>query len=222
MHRLEARRQSEVLTECRQLAVVHGLVMARIQAIRGGPDIYVHRCCPISFGIVCREIFDPAKHAGEIVVFDPYDKQKWAERQINWIIKQGQIVRSDTGVSQKYRLKLDMGKEREPWKTRIVMSTLPANQLPSSLKSDQAREVCAVEAMLNPRDMKRKNRHWYNLGQEYNRAEFEVRMIVGTGLKFQIWSKDGVRSRDHEEIEVQWENVDGRMPPAQDLGIYRY
>lgn len=48
--------------------------------------------------------------------------------------------------------------------------------------------------------MKRKNRHWYNLKQEYNLAEFLVRMIVGTGLRFEIWSLDGqIRSQRHEE-----------------------
>ncbi len=188
--------------------------MARIQSDRGGPDVYTYRCCPISFGIICREIYDPVKHQGEIVVLDPYDNQRWAERQINWIIKQGEIVQADSGASQRYRLKIDMGKEREAWKTRIVTSSLPVHQLPSSMKRDGAKEVCAVEAILNPRDMKRKNRHWYNFGREYNRAEFEVRLIVGTGLKFQIWSRDGIKSRDHEEIEVQWENAEGQLPPA--------
>ena len=207
--------------------------MARIQSTRGGPDIYAHRCCPVSFGIVCRELYNPEKHQGEIVVLDPYDKQRWAERQINWIIKQGQIVRAEYGAAQKYRLKIDMGREREPWKTRIVVSSLPAHLLPSSLARDGAREVCAVEAILTPEDMKRKNRHWYNLGREYNRAEFEVRLIVGAGLRFQIWTLDGVKSRDHEEIEVQWESMDGRLPvngsvagsppqQAHGLGLYRF
>lgn len=163
--------------------------------------MYQHRCCPISFGkykpdrstvqkprlrlilmslgILCRELYDPAKHQGEEVVLDSYDGQRWAERQIAWIIKQvrlsitailarehrltqtqGQIVRHDSGACQRYRLKLDMGKEREPWKTRIVTSALPANQLPSSMRRHGAKEVCAVESILNPQDMKRKNRHW--------------------------------------------------------------
>jgi hypothetical protein len=100
------------------------------------------------------------------------------------------------------------------------------NQLPNSLKRAGAREICGVEAILNPRDMKRKNRHWYDFGKEYNRAEFEVRMIIGTGLRFEIWSKDGIRSREHEEIEVQWEGVEERMPQMQPseqgLTIYRW
>lgn len=119
-----------------------------------------------------------------------------------------------------------MGKEREPWKTRIVMSHLPVNQLPSSLKKGGAREICAVETMLHPRDMKRKNRHWYNIGKEFNRAEFEVRMLIGAGLRFEIWSRDGIRSRDHEEIDIKWETVENQMPSPQmaqqGTAIYRW
>ncbi len=62
--------------------------------------------------------------------------------------------------------------------------------------------------------MKRKNRHWYNLGQEYNRAEFEVRILVGAGLTFEIWSKDGIRSQQHNEIHVDWESAEDNMRPS--------
>lgn len=71
-----------------QLAVVNGLVAARIQANQGGPDVYSLRCSPISYGILCRELYDPVKHQGEQIVQDPYDKKRWAERQIDWIIRQ--------------------------------------------------------------------------------------------------------------------------------------
>ncbi|KAK5175057.1 uncharacterized protein LTR77_000194 [Saxophila tyrrhenica] len=196
-----------------QLTVVHGLVMSRIQSTRGGPEMYSTRMCPVSFGVICREVYNPKKHMGEDVSEDPYDKQKWAEKQINWIIKQGQVVRANTGASQSYRLKLDMGKEREPWRARIVMSTLPPDRLPSSLKRDGAREVAGIETILNPKDMKRKNRHWYNFGREFNRAEFELRVL------------DGMRSREHDEIEVDWQAVEDRLSQRntndRGLGIYR-
>jgi hypothetical protein len=49
----------------------------------------------------------------------------------------------------------------------------------------------------------------YNFGPQYQRADFEVKVIIGTAdLKFQLWGKNGQLSRDHEEIEVQW------YPPA--------
>lgn len=210
-----------------QLTVVHGLVMSRVQSIRGGPEMYALRMCPASFGIICREVYNPSVHQGEDIVEDPYDKKRWAERQINWIIKQGDIVGSECGVTHRYRMKLHMGEERLPWRARIVMSALPADRLPRSMKQAGAREVCGVETILHPRDMKRKNRHWYELGREYNRAEFDVRVLIGTGLRFEIWSKDGIRSREHDEIEVQWENVEAyahnaQRSPAAGLGLYRW
>lgn len=106
-----------------------------------------------------------------------------------------------------------MGNEGNPWKTHIVMSSVTPSQLPQSMKHDGVKEVCVVETILRPQDMKRKNHHWYNLRKEYNLAEFDVRILIGAGLKFEIWSKDGVRSRDHDDIEVQWENGEGRTRP---------
>lgn len=128
---------------------------------------------------------------------------------------QGQLVRAETGASQRYRLKLDMGSERQPWKIKIVMSDLPVRQLPRSLKQAGAREICNIETILNPRDMKRKNRHWWSLEKEYNRAEFEVYIIFGTRLRFEIRSKDGICRREHEEIHVEWEGVQEKMPQMQ-------
>lgn len=108
-------------------------------------------------------------------------------------------MRIDTGVSQHYSFKIPMGEELKPFKTHIVMSTLPAAQLPTSMRRGGAREVCAVTTVLTNRDMQRKNSRWYNMKKEYNRAEFEVRMIVGTGLNFEIWTPEGIRSQGHDE-----------------------
>ena len=53
--------------------------------------------------------------------------------------------------------------------------------------------------------MKLKNRHWYNFGEQYQRAEFVVKIIIGAAdLKFQLLGKTGTISKEHEEIEVQW------------------
>lgn len=93
------------------------------------------------------------------------------------------------------------------------MSTLPVTQLPRSLKGNGAREICVVEAKLHAKDMKRKNHHWWNLAREYKLADFEIRTHCSTGLRFEIW-KDGVRSREHEQITVQWESAEGRVQPS--------
>jgi hypothetical protein len=64
------------------------MVMDRIQAISRGSVVYKDRCCRQSFGVISREPYDRFKHRGENVVVDPLDKKKWAEGQIEWLIKQ--------------------------------------------------------------------------------------------------------------------------------------
>lgn len=176
-----------------QLAVVHGLVIDRVQT-RRDPDglVFPKRRCRTSYGIVVREVYDPARHIGEDVVRDPRDGQQWAERQIHWFIKQGQLVTVKDGVQHPFKRKLNLGQERTPWATQVVMSFLPANQLPRSLKKDGARAVCAVESILKSQDLKLKNRHWYNTKPRYYRAEFNVRvLILAASLRFEIMGKDG-------------------------------
>lgn len=88
------------------------------------------------------------------------------------------------------------------------MSTLPPGQLPKSLKHEGVKQVCTVETVLDSGDMRRKNNKWYHLRKEYNLAEFDVKLRIGTGLQFEIWGQQGCRSKGHEEIEVEWESPD--------------
>lgn len=71
-----------------QLAVVHGLVIDRIQALRDLGRVFSERCSRTSYGIVVRALYNPVDHLGEDIVIDPRDKTKWAERQIHWLVKQ--------------------------------------------------------------------------------------------------------------------------------------
>jgi hypothetical protein len=50
------------------------------------------------------------------------------------MLDQGQVIHVKDGIKHHYRLKIDLGKEQIPWKTHIVMSTLPSGQLPRSMK----------------------------------------------------------------------------------------
>lgn len=41
-----------------------------------------------SYGVVCRQIYDPIRHPGAVVQPDFYNKnQKWAIDQIEWLIR---------------------------------------------------------------------------------------------------------------------------------------
>jgi hypothetical protein len=114
-----------------------------------------------------------------------------------------------TGVSKQYQLKLNPSDSAKQWKTQIVMSELPAGQRPKSMRGVDGRvqRVCLVDASLMNVETKLKNRHWYSRGKKYLRAEFDVRTVIGNAdLKFQIWSKGGVKlNSDHKAIDVKWD-----------------
>jgi hypothetical protein len=206
-----------------QLAVVHGLVMDRIHELKTFTNVYKERCCANSYGIVVRRPYDPVIHRGEDVVMDPRDKQKWAERQIHWFIRQGEVVSIVEGIKHNYRIKIDHGKDRSPWRATLVMSSLPAYQLPNSMKSKGVKVLCSLESVLDRADLKLKNRHWYNFGPLYYRAEFELRILIGPAdLKFQMWGKTGQLSKAHEDIGVQWNATDNAAAININGDIYNH
>lgn len=106
-------------------------------------------------------------------------------------------------------MKIKPGREDKLWQTHVVMSTVPSDQLPSSLNQDGARRLCDVESVLKDRgvEMKLKNRHWYQRGEKYLRAKFDIKVILGAAdLKFQLQSKTkDILSKEHDEIQVKWE-----------------
>jgi hypothetical protein len=69
------------------LAVVHGLVMDRVQRIREERLIYKERYCRNSYGIVTRQVYSPKRHQGERTMRDPRDRKLWVINQIDWFIK---------------------------------------------------------------------------------------------------------------------------------------
>lgn len=128
----------------------------------------------------------------------------------------------EKGLSREYQQKIPLDKRSEVWKTQIVISTANPARLPQSLRHDDVRRVCLVEAIFESASMqnlrhenktdavvKLKNGRAWQRGSPYILATFSVRMMVGaTDLKFQLESKDGeMFSKDYPEIEVIWEPV---------------
>jgi hypothetical protein len=70
-----------------QLAVVHGLIMDRVQRIKEDKLVYKERCCRNSYGILVRQLYDPQLHWREDIEKDPRDRKQWAINQIDWFIK---------------------------------------------------------------------------------------------------------------------------------------
>ena len=210
-----------------QLAVVHGLVMDRVQSISRGEVVFEQRCCRTSYGVLCLQEYNPnnPKHTGQDVILDPRDGKKYVEDQIQWFIQQGQSV-SSKGVMKPFLIKIKPGQEDKPWRNQIIMSNNPRDKLPSNLRQDGAKRLCAIESVLKDKDveMKLKNRHWYSQREKYLRFKFDVKVILGAAdLKFQLQTKDKkVISSDHETITVKWEAPSQASPEERDAltGMY--
>ncbi|KAL4870409.1 hypothetical protein BDV12DRAFT_207712 [Aspergillus spectabilis] len=194
-----------LMAEEPQLAVVHGLVLDRIQQLKRGVVMFGSRCSPVSYGIICDVIYDPAQHTGEPVRRDPRDNNLYAVDQIEWLIIKGYAI-PHTGISKDFQLKIKPGEEHLPWKVHIVMSLNPPDKIPQSMRGRGVQHVCSLDISTDNVDRKLKNRRWYSMRPQYWRATFDVRVIVGAAdLSFQLWSKDErIRSRQHEPIKVQW------------------
>ncbi|KAL4881276.1 hypothetical protein BJY04DRAFT_189497 [Aspergillus karnatakaensis] len=193
-----------LMAEEPQLAVVHGLVLDRIQQLKRGVVMFGSRCSPVSYGIICDLIYDPEKHLGEPVRKDPRDNNLYAIDQVEWLIVQGRPV-PHTGVSKDFQLKMKPGEEHLPWKVFIVMSMSPPESLPHSMRGEEVHRVCSLDISTDHVDRKLKNRRWYSLRPQYWRATFNVRVVVGAAdLTFQLWSKEERIQTSHEPIKVQW------------------
>ncbi|KAL4898880.1 hypothetical protein BDW74DRAFT_126341 [Aspergillus multicolor] len=196
-----------LLVEEPQLAVVHGLVLDRMQQLKKGVVMFGSRCSPVSYGIICDLIYDPEKHLGEPVRRDPRDDNLYAIDQVEWLIIQGDTI-PHTGISKDFQLKIKPGEEHLPWKVHIVMSTAPRYNLARSMKSGKrsVQHVCSLDIITDDVDRKLKNRRWFNMRPRYWRATFDVRVVVGAAdLTFQLWSREQrIRLQGHEPIRVQW------------------
>lgn len=115
---------------------------------------------------------------------------------------------ADWGREYRYRTKIEVGREQEPQRTKLVVSTSARDALPKSLSRAHTRggvRVCEIMAVLDQSSLRRKNHRWYHLRKEYNLAEFSVKLLVGAGLKFEIVNKDGRCAHKHDELPVNWE-----------------
>ena len=213
-----------------QLAVVHGLVLDRVQLVKRGEEIFKQRCCGNSYGVKCLQIYNPrnVEHTGKEVFVDKRDGKKYVENQIDWFVKrvsirspsssktcayvrQGDNVSSD-GILKPYRIKIKPGMERNRWTTIIVMSSNEREKLPTNLSQDGAKRLCMVESSLKDKavDTKIKNRHWYNLREKYLEARVNIQVVLGPAdLKFQLQSKDReILSNSHDAIQVKWDTAE--------------
>lgn len=83
-----AMNMSTIRAKFPQLAVVKGLVMDKTQKLESGTSLLQCRVARRSYGVVCKEEYNPLIHIGEDVVLDEYiPNKRWAKDQIDWIIR---------------------------------------------------------------------------------------------------------------------------------------
>lgn len=92
-----------------------------------------------------------------------------------------------------------------PWRAQFVISTAGRDSLPTNLTANTVRTLCIVEADLRFIDRITKNGHWWQLGQRYELAEFDLKLIAGSAdLKFQLWNNGKLVTGHNESISVDW------------------
>jgi hypothetical protein len=62
--------------------------MDRVQKVDQHTNVFDELCCRVSYGMICKELYNPVNHMGEPTAYDPRDRQTYALNQIDWFVKQ--------------------------------------------------------------------------------------------------------------------------------------
>lgn len=93
------------------------------------------RIARASYGVVVHELYSPALHFNEDLRPDPYDrKQKWADNQIQWLIRKGDAVDPNAPLVKPFHIRLAAGDMTRAWDAEIILSHNEPSFLPRSLK----------------------------------------------------------------------------------------
>lgn len=108
-------------------------------------------------------------------------------------------------MSKHVRAKLQKTQIQRPWRAQFVISAEKRDRLPTNLTATTVRTLCIVEADLRFIDRVAKNAHWWQFGQKYELAEFDLRLIAGAAdLKFQLWNNGRLVTGHNERVAVDW------------------
>jgi hypothetical protein len=142
----------------------------------------------------------------------PTDRKDYAVDKIWWIILQGQAIKRDVPIVQRfYRIAEN---PKMVWKDTIATSRAPPDRLPPSIYEGDAQKVCEITSDLSPcalvpgvNGVKKKKQKVYGLriGKEYWKIPHEVSAYVGptAGLRIEVrFAGNLIGERD--EVPVQW------------------
>lgn len=111
-------------------------------------------------------------------------------------------------MKRKVNAKLSRTQLRKPWSAQFVMS-LKDGELPRSMaERDGAREVCKVLVDLAKVHTEVRNHHWWNMGERYELARFEIILTPGpANLKVELLSGEQLVNKEEKPVElhVEWQ-----------------
>ncbi|TVY38313.1 hypothetical protein LSUB1_G004387 [Lachnellula subtilissima] len=205
-----------------RLAVVKGLVLDRRQKLVSGTATLKTRIARASYGVLCRQPYDPRIHVDAEIVTDNFKKkQKWALAQIDWLIVKGDTIDTSGAHERTFSRKLVPGDPNRIWRTMIVISHEDRKDLPRSYKHPGAFKLCEIESDLTgigENEFELKNRKIWQ-GKKFYVATFSVKVIIAPAdLRFELWFKGMKYNKGHDAITVQWDEVGAAVKPKMDGG----
>ncbi|KAF7196595.1 Heat shock 70 kDa protein 12A [Pseudocercospora fuligena] len=199
-----------------QLAVCKGLVADRLRKLKSGQSVLRWRCCRASYGLLCKEIFNPenVKHHERRTSIDARDGKMYVNNCIAWFVKKGSPISIDQPIVHDFKRKVAPGDPRKAFPTKIVVSYVEKNLLPYVL-DDSAEQLCEVEADLSLVDkkcFKEKKKRFWQRGEHHLVVEFQVQVAIGPAdLRFELWF-DGQRMSKEHSIKVEWAPATAPLP----------
>ncbi|KAF4625520.1 hypothetical protein G7Y89_g12649 [Cudoniella acicularis] len=201
-----------------RLSVVKGLVMDRKQKLILGTAALKSRIARASYGVACRQIYDPIRHPGATIEYDAYTKKRWAINQIDWLIKKGDMIDTNTAKEKPFSKKIRPGDPSRQWDTQIIISHNDRDKLPRNLNEAGAHTLCNVQSDLkevHEKEFELKNKRFWQ-GRKYYDAIFQMKFLIGPAdLKFEIWFNGVKYNRSHEAVKVEWDSAGVSARPSE-------
>ncbi|KAI9768044.1 MAG: hypothetical protein M1839_004204 [Geoglossum umbratile] len=203
------------------LAVCKGLVIDRMQRICHNASVFRSRRFRSSYGILYNERYDKNRHADQRSVKNPLDGHKYAENQIDWIIRKGDEITEDEPITRRYSRIVSPGNASNSWRDGVVISDLPPSDLPSYLDGrGSARVINYIVSDLGPSldaegvTQKRKSLTW----KKFLQVDYDLLVFIEPdGLRFEI-VVGGEARNEPQVLRVQWTSNQGGEPAESEEG----
>lgn len=173
-----------------QLAVCKGIVVDWLRAKRNQP-VLEWRCCRSSYGTECKVLYnkDNPEHIGQQTHTDPLNNKQYITKAIAWFVTKGEPINVNDSISHKFSRRIAPGDPRRAFPESVVQSDLDKEFLPFRV-GPGVKVLCEVKSDLSSIDetrFKMKNRHWWQVKQQYMRVDYLVKVVVGPAdLQFQL------------------------------------